>query len=287
MRWPRLRTPEWVLAGFFAYVAIISPWFRDRPHLNFQPVLLFLFVFAALHIVAALQRGRLAWIISVVRDWLPIGFTLLAFKEMELFLPRRFDGRLEATWVRWDHLILIHWHLRDMIESLGKVIPFYLELCYVFVYATGVYCLLVLYRRKRRNEIDRFLTVYLAGTLLAYALFPYFPSQPPRLVFPSLDMPTVSTWARTLNLYILRKATIHSGVFPSAHVSSAFSAAWGMFFVLPRRKIYGWALVGYAVSVSIATVYGRYHYAADVFAGFGVSLAAGVVCLVFRWIDVQ
>jgi membrane-associated phospholipid phosphatase len=279
--------PEWVLTGFFAYIAIISPWFRDRPHLNFQPVLIFIVVLAAFEGLAALERGRWVPIIRVLRDWLPIGFTLLAFKEMELFLPRRFDGRLETTWVRWDHLILIQGHLRDLIESRGKVIPFYLELCYVFVYATAVYCLLVLYRRKRRREIDRFLTVYLVGTLLAYALFPYFPSQPPRLVFPNFDMPTVSTWARTLNLYILRKATIHSGVFPSAHVSSVFSAAWGMFLVLPRRRIYGWALVCYAISVSIATIYGRYHYAADVFAGFGVSLVAGAVCLVLRRINVQ
>jgi membrane-associated phospholipid phosphatase len=131
------------------------------------------------------------------------------------------------------------------------------------------------------------MTIYLTGTLVAYALFPYFPSQPPRLAFPNLDMPTVSTWARSLNLYILRKATIHSGVFPSAHVSSVFSAAWGMLGVLPRRKIYGWALVCYAISVSIATVYGRYHYAADVFAGFGVSLLAGAVSLVFRRTGIQ
>ena len=30
----------------------------------------------------------------------------------------------------------------------------------------------------------------------------------------------------------------------------------------------------YAISVSIATVYGRYHYVADVLAGFAVSLIA-------------
>jgi membrane-associated phospholipid phosphatase len=52
-----------------------------------------------------------------------------------------------------------------------------------------------------------------------------------------------------------------------------------MFLVLPERKRFGWGLLFYALSVSVATVYGRYHYAADVAAGFSVSLAAGVVGL--------
>jgi membrane-associated phospholipid phosphatase len=82
------------------------------------------------------------------------------------------------------------------------------------------------------------------------------------------------TTMRSLNLWILENATIHSSVFPSAHVSSAFSAAWGMFFVLPRRKVFGWGMLFYAVGVSVATVYGRYHYVADALAGFGISVVA-------------
>ena len=84
---------------------------------------------------------------------------------------------------------------------------------------------------------------------------------------------------RRFNLFLLDKATIHSGVFPSAHVSSAFAAAWAMSLVLPRRKGFAIGLLIYAVSVSIATVYGRYHYAADAIAGFGVSLIAALVAL--------
>jgi membrane-associated phospholipid phosphatase len=128
--------------------------------------------------------------------------------------------------------------------------------------------------------VDRFWIVYLTGTLLAYALFPYFPSQPPRIVFPGVDNPHIVPWLRQANLFILNHATIHVGVFPSAHVSSAFASAWAMFLLVPERKRYGWALVVYACSVSVATIYGRYHYAADVIAGFGVSLvAAGLAVL--------
>ena len=47
-----------------------------------------------------------------------------------------------------------------------------------------------------------------------------------------------------------------------------------MFLALPQRKVFGFGLLIYALSVSIATVYGRYHYAADALAGFGVSAVA-------------
>jgi membrane-associated phospholipid phosphatase len=46
------------------------------------------------------------------------------------------------------------------------------------------------------------------------------------------------------------------------------------------RRSFGYGLLLYAVSVSIATVYGRYHYTADVLAGFAVSLIPGLLCLI-------
>ena len=59
-------------------------------------------------------------------------------------------------------------------------------------------------------------------------------------------------------------------------------AAFGMLLAFPERKRFGWGLLVYGVSVSIATIYGRYHYAADVLAGIEIGLVAGLLCLVLR-----
>jgi len=275
----RLRTSEWVLVVFFAYIVAIAPFFRDRSHLKYQPLVVFAGVLAFLYVLAHSRRVFGAKVIETVRDWLPILLTLLAFREMELFVTSAYLHAYETAWIRWDDVLLGAWRLRGAIERGGAAVPFYLELCYFFVYAVGGYCVAVLYVRRRRSEVNRFWIIYLVGTLAAYALFPYFPSQPPRIAFPNVDPPTVITWVRKLNLLILRNATIHSGVFPSAHVSSAFSCTWAMFLIFPERRRLGWGLLIYAVSVSVATVYGRYHYTADVVTGFGVSLVAAAVCL--------
>jgi membrane-associated phospholipid phosphatase len=259
-------------------MAVLSWLLPDRPYLGNRPFWVLLNVFVVLSLVARAER-RWPDPVSRFRDFLPLGLTLVAFEELQFFAPRWFDMRHERIWIGWDHLVLYDWHLRGAIEGLGPVIPVYLELCYLLVYAVGTFCVIVLYLRHRRAEIDRFFVILLTGTLLAYGLIPYFPSEPPRILFAGMDDPGITTWIRQLNLFILRKATIHVGVFPSAHVSSAFAAAWAMFLLIPERKTYGWGLVVYAISVSVATIYGRYHYAADVVAGFGVSMVAAAVAL--------
>ncbi|HEX4749144.1 MAG TPA: phosphatase PAP2 family protein [Bryobacteraceae bacterium] len=273
-----LRPSEWLILAFFAYIAFISLFF-DRPHLHVTPFAEFLFITSILMLVAGSGRERWQAFFSHLRDWLPLLYTLLAFREMELFLPASFDSGLEASWIKLDRVLLDDYHLRAVIQGLGLVIPLYLELCYLLVYGMAAICVWILYSRAKRRFVDQYWVIYLSGTLLAYALFPYFPSRPPRIVYAGLDNPGVSTWVRELNLFILRRATIHVGVFPSAHVSAAFACTWAMFLLFPERKRIGWLLLIYSVSVSVATVYGRYHYAADVLAGFGVSLVAAAVAV--------
>lgn len=274
---PRLRASEWLLLCYFAYVAVLWAAWRNRTHQDLRPLWILLAVSILLLIVARTET-YFGVPISYFRDFLPLGLTLVAFEEMNLFATRHFDSRLEQAWIRWDHVLLHNWHLHAAIESLGFIIPLYLELCYLLVYGLGTYCVVVLYLKHRRQDVDRFFLVCLTGTLLAYALFPFFPSQPPRVLFSGLDAPSVSSWVRRFNVWILSRAGIQIAVFPSAHVSSAFSAAWAMFLLLAPRKRYGWGVLVYAISVSIATIYGRYHYAADVAAGFAVSMVAAALC---------
>lgn len=274
----KLRSSEWVLLIFFSYIVAVTPFFRDRPHLGYQPAIVLVAVFALFSVLALRSFGGRRKAIEILRDWAPVPLTLAAFREMDLFVPLTYTHFYERSWIRWDIWLLDSCHVHAAIQAAGSLIPSYLELCYFFVYAVGAYCVAILYLRGHRRRVNQFLTIYLLGTLSVYAMFPFFPSEPPRFAFPNIA-PPIDTWIREVNLWFLRHATIHSGVFPSAHVSSAFSCAWAMFLVLPERKRFGWGLLIYALSVSVATVYGRYHYTADVAAGFAVSLVAGAVCL--------
>jgi membrane-associated phospholipid phosphatase len=79
---------------------------------------------------------------------------------------------------------------------------------------------------------------------------------------------------RRFNQAMLGGLGIHTSVFPSAHVAGAFGAAFNMMATLPEHRWVGRVLLVIAVLIATATVYGRYHYAADAVAGFLMCLAA-------------
>jgi len=272
----RFRSSEWLLTAYFAYVALISPAF-PLP-VRFSPVLVAILVPALFFALACARYPAF----DIARDWIPPALLLVAYREMDWFsaLPRNFEEQLR--WVQWDRAILYQGRLQRAIEALGALLPGYLELCYLLVYAVAPFVVAILYFEHRRERVNGALFLYLLGTLLAYALFPYFPSDPPRVAFGGSDTPNIGTGLRQLNLWIVGDYGIHSSVFPSAHVSSAFSAAWALFAYLPERRRIGWGVLVYAASVGLATIYGRYHYAADVAAGMAISLVPAATILLAR-----
>ena len=89
----------------------------------------------------------------------------MAYREMNWFTPTIRDYHLERAWIHWDRILLEHWHLRAIIESLGAVFPNYFEFCYTLVYAVAPLSLVILIVSGARSRIGRFWLAYLTATL--------------------------------------------------------------------------------------------------------------------------
>jgi membrane-associated phospholipid phosphatase len=232
-----------------------------------------------LAINAAIWVGFL-WLLTRVpraaawRDWLPYPLSLLCFREAGWLASAVHLHDLERKWIVWDRLVLDNFHGRAAIESLGPVIPTLLEAAYLSVYVIGPLAVGVLYAFRRRDQADRLWLAFLLGLLLSYIEFPFWPSEPPRVVFPDWYLPSYLTPLRRLNLFLVGNYGIHSSVFPSAHVSGAIAAALMLRDVLTDRRRLGDAFVAVAILIAVATVYGRYHYAVDAVAGTAVGVVA-------------
>lgn len=255
---------------YFTYVAVTAAWFFSPVTEIWKPWALAAAIAAIIHLLSRNHSPNT----SIVRDFAPAAFTLSAYREMNWFTPATRDHHLERVWIVWDRWLLNDHHLRAAIESLGALLPSYFETCYALVYAVAPASIAFLFANHRRDRMNTFWIAYLTGTLGAYALFPFFPSEPPRIVFPTADFPNIVTDVRRFNLWIVGGYGIHSSVFPSAHVSSALSSAWGLGAAIPDRPWIGRLMAFYAVSVAIATIYGRYHYAVDAIAGIAISFVA-------------
>lgn len=270
----RLRRSEWLLVAYFAYTAVLAQVLPLRPPVPVVAAVVNLTVLAGFGLLAWAESLRRRGFFAVLRDWYAAPLMLLAYREMGWFAPAHHTHQYERTWVGWDRVLLNDWGLKSAIESLGPLLPSVLELSYLLVYAIAPFAMAMLYIYRKRERVDRFLIIFLTGILVSYALFPYFPSEPPRAVFPGDQFPSVGTVFRRVNWVLLAGYGIHTSVFPSAHVAGAFSAAFAMLRLLPERRWVGRLLLPLAVSIAVATIYGRYHYAADAVAGFAISVAA-------------
>ena len=269
------RLTEWILAGYFAYSALLALTLSLALPVRLLALGASLVALAVLHGMARIPRPRLP---VGLRNVLPIAGVLLAYRQMGWFAQPMASHALEEAWVRWDRALLLDWGLQAAIESLGAVLPGLLELLYLLAYVVAPAGLLVLLLCGRIERADQFLAFFVASAVAAYALYPYFPSEPPRAVFPGELFGSYDTVFRKFNWWILGGAGIHTSVFPSGHVSSAFGAGFGLLFAMPERKRWGGAMMLVAVGISVATVYGRYHYAIDALAGLASSCAASLAC---------
>jgi membrane-associated phospholipid phosphatase len=266
-----MRVSEWVIAAFFSWTTVLVAVVPTSGHMQAR-ILLANAVIAFVYLL--LSQVRESQWVETARDWIPQALMVVAYKQMGWFAPATHTNQFEHEWIVWDRLLLDDLHLRAIIEFLGPVVPSLLEVSYALVYAVPPITMGIIYALGLRKRADTILTIYLLGLFLCYAQFPFWPSEPPRAVFPGQDMPNVTTVVRTFNLWLVGTYGIHTSVFPSAHVSGAVAAAFGVAYVIPHRRRLVLAYFVYAILVAFATVYGRYHYAVDAAGGFIVGVFA-------------
>ena len=240
--------------------------------------------------LAARSVGERSVFLATIRDWFPAVLILLAYRESGLLFFPDSTHRLDYLFVRWDHALLENRWVLGALDAGAPWLERYLEFAYSLCYPMvplGLGALYVLreWPKLARGRpfdadraIDRFWTTVLLAQFTCYALFPLFPSTPPRVFFHDLPGPVVQPLFRQMNFWILGQYGIQSSVFPSGHVAAVTAVALSVRAHWPRAGVFfGIA----AVSVAVATVVGRYHYAADAVAGALIGVAA---FLVSSWI---
>jgi PAP2 superfamily len=207
---------------------------------------------------------------NLIRDWLPAALIVLAYRQAGLSAART-NVRVQARLLRFDEALL---------QSLGRLpkrtnhyLSIYLEFAYLFCYPMVPLGVSVLYLIGMRAYADHFWTVVLPPTYICYATLPFLQLMPPWMAKPD-ERPSVrGNPLRTFNFWIVNHLSIRTDTFPSAHVAASFATAVALFAVAPRTGIAFFCL---AVSIAIASVVQRYHYAVDALLGVTVVV---VTCL--------
>lgn len=290
-----LRVAEKLAIGFFGYTTIAALVFPlELPQ---RLALVGLNLLACVVVVLLSRYGvkERSPFLAIVRDWLPCILILVAYRESGLFFRPDPANRLDQLFVRWDDALLKNPWVLGLLTALSPWLQRYLELAYLFCYPSVPLALGSLYlarrlapgvspasapagrdatERRYRLAINQLWTAALLAAFSCFVLFPFFPLTPPRELFHDLPGPHVAPLLRGVNHWVLGRYAVGASLFPSAHVATVTAVALVIRTYLPRAGIVFLIVAG---SIALATVYGRYHYAADALAGVLVGLAAFLV----------
>ena len=294
----RLRIAERTLLAFFAALFIASLTL-SLPGATLGALAILNVIVGCLIVALSkddlVERSRMA---SAIRDWLPALLMLLAYRESGLFIRADPTHRLDHLFIMWDRTMLHSRWVEWALYSCAPWLQHYLEMFYLLCYPLVPLGFAALYlarssitaQREPRGSgpvgdvyheplhaavvFDKFWTAVLLATLFCYAVYPFFPLTPPRVLFNDVPGPTVPPLLRNMNLWVLNHFSVQACLFPSAHAAAVTATALAVRAYMPRLGI---LFCIAALSVAAATVYGRYHYLADTVAGVLVGVVAFVV----------
>jgi hypothetical protein len=265
-----LRPGEKIALVYFAYTAVLCTVLHKGAAYQTAAAALPLMLWCGARAAGAGQRTLAT---EVAREWAIPALVLAGYLQLEWF-RRPPDAALQVRFWNWDRQLLHTFGLGALIASGGAPLHGLLELSYTLLYTIPPFSLAGLYWLRLRPRVDRFLATFALGTFTAYALLPHFPTLGPREAFPGQDLPATTNIFRSFNLWLLDHFDITTSVFPSGHVAAAFSSAFGLIRAVPDFPRLCAAVLTAATLVFLATIYGRYHYAADGCASIVISLAA-------------
>jgi membrane-associated phospholipid phosphatase len=257
-------TADWILPGFafFGYVAAAALLVRGLPGRTRMFALAGTAVGAGLCAAGYLDSPRL------VREWLlPPAILLAAYWTSGLlFVAPQFD--VERLLLGIDRTLRID----AAAAALPRGLAFLLEAAYLGIYPLVPLALLIHLMTSARPDPDYFWTVILVTDFICFGGLAWVQTRPPRAL--GASGPRTSA-IRRLNVDLLSSTSIQVNTFPSGHAAEALAVA----LLLSESSPWLGAAMGLAAAmVSAGAVLGRYHYAADVLAGWIVAL------LVWMWI---
>jgi membrane-associated phospholipid phosphatase len=213
------------------------------------------------------------------RHWYPHLFFLFCFEElaflMTLFTPRWQDAKLIA----FDHW-LTGVHPSVYLERFAT--PFRNDVMQLIYFTYFTYLLLVglaLYLRNDWRGYWSVMTYSMVGYMIGYFIAMFFPIESPWFsMLGWWKAPLAGGPFTAMMSFIEHYGRVRGAAFPSAHVSGATAALWGAWKY--RRWLF-WALLPFYLAMCFSTVWGRYHYLADVLAGI---VTGTVGYLIGSWI---
>ena len=259
---------EWVT---FIYLAWLSAIFlfchRNLAHPVRGFALHAVIAVAILGLARAAARSQNS-VLQFARHWYPLPLYLFLFEELGGLVHAIFRGWLDRYFLEFD------FNLGGVQPSLwlaryaNPALNDFMQFAYMTYFLYLVILPAILYANRERLAYWTVMVSTAIAHYSVYVLAILIPVESPHFSLASAQTKPLTGGACTALINLIEHfGRVHGAAFPSAHVAGsmvAILASWRY-----RRWLF-WICLPFFVCMCVATVYGRYHYVADVLAGLVV-----------------
>ena len=260
---------EWVTLAYLAWLGVIL--------IRFHRAIPRAAGLLAVHVAIAAGIAGVAWsaarsqssIVRFARSWYPLPLYIFFFEELGGLVHAIFPGWFDRWLIAFDYNFAgVHpsiWLSRFASPALNDA----MQVAYMTYFLYLVILPAILYAQRDRLAFWTVMTSTAVAHYSVYVIAVLLPVESPYYSLAALQTKTLTgSYCTALIEFIERLGRVHGAAFPSAHVAGsmvAILASWRY-----RRWLF-WVCLPFFVAMCVSTVYGRYHYMADVLAGIAVS----------------
>jgi len=224
---------------------------------------------AALIVLEVRKPNPTSWFF---RHWYPLLYVSACYREMALLVPALRQGSADRALANLDHWV---WSV-DPTVWLERIqsppVTEYLQVIYTLFVPVVLAPAFILWLRRSYPAFQYFAFLIALGYLVSYVGYLLVPARGPRfLLAPLQHVPLRGLWLfQQMQGTLDRLESAHYDCFPSGHTELTILACWST-RQFGRNWLF-WLYFAYTLSIIFATVYLRYHYSVDVFAGILVAI---------------
>lgn len=271
-RWKIFRPLEILTIGYLLVLNILILIFHNRVE-GWMYYILAHTATIGVVILLAWSARRTGWnILSGIRDWYMLFLFVPMFEEMGGLIHILGLGWANDAFIAFDRWLFGAHPTLLMERIVSPWLTEFMQLSFVtyyfIFYVLGAY---VYFIAKNKNLFRSLLLKAGLAFYVSFAGFILLPAEGPWITLKHLQsIPLEGGLFHQLANLIEQHGTIPGGAFPSSHITVAYAVLVGTF--TDYRNLF-YALLPIFLCMSVSTVYGRYHYAADVIAGVVVGIA--------------
>jgi membrane-associated phospholipid phosphatase len=199
------------------------------------------------------------------RHWYPHLFFLFCFEELGQLVHLVQPGWQDAKLIAFDHWLTgVHptvWLEQFATPGRNDFMQFVYLTYFTYLLVVGG----ILYYRRDWRGYWSVMTYSAVGYAIGYVIAIFFPIESPWFSMAGAwHGPLQGGAATSVINFIEHYGRVRGAAFPSEHVAGAVAATWGTW---RHRRWLFWVMLPLVVCMCVSTIWGRYHYVADIFGG--------------------